>query len=398
MRWKRIKINLFESRRRNFDRSSYDSLEKKREDWVLYWRKKKKAIFVNHEFYANVDVILIAARSEFKVFKKFVKHHEFIKRILKRKIKKKEKLFTFKILRSEKWKKATMKEENDVRDRVMKEISQKNEKDLKNVEERSRFVFDKEKAKIVKKIKKIKKVEKIVSLSARKRVSNKSRIIDIWRNEINEKEFLINLKSAQIIFSLIEIIVFVSLAQKIFFKTLSDENVIKFHVNSIRFRSITQKKEEQWYVCEFFKAKIIIKNVVKIIELMNSETKINVMIKKLMNKTKIIMRFKSRFRLIFHIEHDMNFDEMCDDVELNIKELKTRHHIFVIAHANHQLVLDQFFLTDLSANYDYRLDEVYVVFINFDLNRFVIFKVFHRHDSANRTEKNVFSDDDDFLN
>jgi hypothetical protein len=72
-----------------------------------------------------------------------------------------------------------MKEENDVRDRVMKEISQKNEKDLKNVEERSRFVFDKEKAKIVKKIKKIKKVEKIVSLSARKRVSNKSRIIDI---------------------------------------------------------------------------------------------------------------------------------------------------------------------------------------------------------------------------
>jgi hypothetical protein len=35
-------------------------------------------------------------------------------------------------------------------------------------------------------------------LSARKRFSNKSRIIDIWRNEINEKKFLIKLKSAQI--------------------------------------------------------------------------------------------------------------------------------------------------------------------------------------------------------
>jgi hypothetical protein len=76
---------------------------------------------------------------------------------------------------------------------------------------------------------------------------------------------------------------------------------------------------------------------------MNSKTKINVMIKKLMNKTRIIIRFKFRFRLIFHIEHDMNFDEICDDVKLNIKELKTRYHIFVIAHANHQLVLDQFF-------------------------------------------------------
>jgi hypothetical protein len=52
--------------------------------------KKKKAILVNHEFYANVDVILTAARSKFKIFKKSAKHHEFIKRILKRKIKKKK--------------------------------------------------------------------------------------------------------------------------------------------------------------------------------------------------------------------------------------------------------------------------------------------------------------------
>jgi hypothetical protein len=131
---------------------------------------------------------------------------------------------------------------------------------------------------------------------------------------------------------------------------------------------------------------------------MNSEAKINVMIKRLMNKTKIIMRFESRLRLISHIEHDMNFDEMCDDVKLNVEELKTRHHIFVIVHADHQLVFDQFFLIDLSANYDYRFDEVYVVFINFDFNRFVIFKILDRHDFANRIEKDVFFDDDDSLN
>jgi hypothetical protein len=51
--------------------------------------KKKEVVFVNHEFYANVDVILIAARSEFKIFKKSAKHHEFIRRILKRKVEKK---------------------------------------------------------------------------------------------------------------------------------------------------------------------------------------------------------------------------------------------------------------------------------------------------------------------
>ncbi len=356
--------------------------------------KKKEVVLVNHEFYANVDVILTAARSKFKVFKKFAKHHEFIKRILKRKVKKEKKLFISKILRSKKWKKITMKKENDVRNRVMKEIFQKNmqkrEKKFEKKKERSRFVFDKEKNKIAKMIKKMKEVQEIASLSARKKISNKLRIIDIWKNEIDEKEFLIKLKSAQIIFSLIEIIVFVSLAQKIFFKILFDENVIKFHVNFIRSRSITQKREKQWYVCEFSKAKIIIEDVVKIIELMNSKAEINVMIKKLMNKTKIIMRFESRFRLIFHIDHDMKFDEICDDVELNIEELKTRHHIFVIVHANHQLIFDQFFLIDLSANYDYRFDEVYVVFINSDFSRFVIFKALDRHDSANRTKKTCF--------
>ncbi len=131
---------------------------------------------------------------------------------------------------------------------------------------------------------------------------------------------------------------------------------------------------------------------------MNSKAEINVMIKKLMNKTKIIIRFESRLRLIFYIEHDVNFDEVCDDVELNIERLKTRHHIFVIIHANHQLVFDQFFLIDLSANYDYRSNEIYIIFINSDFNRFVIFKVFDRHDFANRTKKNVFFDDDDSLN
>jgi uncharacterized membrane protein YhiD involved in acid resistance len=76
-----------------------------------------------------------------------------------------------------------MKKENDVRDRVMKEVFQKNvqkkEKKFEKKKKRSRFVFDKEKDKITKMIKKMKKIQKIASLSARKKASNKSRIIDI---------------------------------------------------------------------------------------------------------------------------------------------------------------------------------------------------------------------------
>jgi uncharacterized protein YueI len=64
--------------------------------------KKKEVVLVNHELYASVDVILIAARSESKVSKKSAKHHESIRRILKRKVEKEEKLFISKILRSRK--------------------------------------------------------------------------------------------------------------------------------------------------------------------------------------------------------------------------------------------------------------------------------------------------------
>jgi hypothetical protein len=72
---------------------------------------------------------------------------------------------------------------NDIQNRVITKISSENirkaEKDSKEMKERSRFAFNKEKVKIIKKIKKIKEVEKIVSLSSRKRISIKLRIIDI---------------------------------------------------------------------------------------------------------------------------------------------------------------------------------------------------------------------------
>jgi hypothetical protein len=64
--------------------------------------KEKKAMLMNHESYVNVDVILATARSESKMSRKSAKHHESIRRILKRKVKKEKKLFTSKILRSNK--------------------------------------------------------------------------------------------------------------------------------------------------------------------------------------------------------------------------------------------------------------------------------------------------------
>jgi hypothetical protein len=125
--------------------------------------------------------------------------------------------------------------------------------------------------------------------------------------------------------------------------------------------------------------------------LLDSRTEINVMTRRLMNMIDIVMRSDSRLKLIFHIEHDMNFDEICDDVEVNIDELRTLHYIFMIFHANHQLVLEQSFLMNVFINYDYRNDEVYVIIFNSKLTQFVIFKTVNRNDHANKDEEKIFS-------
>ncbi len=72
--------------------------------------------------------------------------------------------------------------------------------------------------------------------------SYKPRITDIWKHEVDEKKFLAKLESAQVIFTLTEVIAFAPLAHKVFVKKLSGEDVIKFHVNPIRSRHSNQKK------------------------------------------------------------------------------------------------------------------------------------------------------------
>jgi hypothetical protein len=60
----------------------------------------------------------------------------------------------------------------------MTKVSQKNiqkaKKNSEKMKERSRFVFDKEKIKIIKKMKKIKEIKEIVTLLIQKKISNKS--------------------------------------------------------------------------------------------------------------------------------------------------------------------------------------------------------------------------------
>jgi hypothetical protein len=67
----------------------------------IFIKDEVEVILVNHVFITCVNVILTTTRSESKLNLKVNKHHESIRRVLKRKIKKEEKLFTTKTVRQE---------------------------------------------------------------------------------------------------------------------------------------------------------------------------------------------------------------------------------------------------------------------------------------------------------
>jgi hypothetical protein len=56
MRWKRKKVNLFELRRRDYDKNSYCSFKEKRKSFFID-KKKKKTMLMNHKFYININII-----------------------------------------------------------------------------------------------------------------------------------------------------------------------------------------------------------------------------------------------------------------------------------------------------------------------------------------------------
>jgi hypothetical protein len=355
-----------------------------------------EVVLVDHAPTTSVNAILAAARSEPKPDPKANKHHEPIRRILKRKVEKEEKLPTAKTVRQGNWKGAQEEDastDEDTKDAEMAEASEpvKVVREVKEalVEKKTRFtpeVKSKGKEEVVEdKVEEIMPVRKV-------RGPARPKMVDLWKKDGDEKEFLEKIKKAEVTFSLSEIIAFAPLAQKIFSKPLSDHEVLKFKVNALkaRTRSEPDLKGERWYSCGSPKVKVILNDMVKTMALLDSGAEINVMTRRLMNMVGIAMRPGPRLKLISHTGHDMDFDGVCDDVEVNIGGLRTLHHIFVVPHADHQLVLGQPFLMDVSINYDYRNDGVYAIISNPELTQSAIFKALDRNDHANRGEEEVF--------
>lgn len=104
------------------------------------------------------------------------------------------------------------------------------------------------------------------------------------------------------------------------------------------------QKAQLWYFIGFFKANFRLENGFKIIILVDTGAKINVITHKIIEDTGLAMQQGLKLEQTFYIGHNQLFFILCEDVGVAIRELKIRYFIFIIDNGHHNLVLSQLFL------------------------------------------------------
>lgn len=137
------------------------------------------------------------------------------------------------------------------------------------------------------------------------------------------------------------------------------------------------------------KAKVRLEDGSKIMALLDTGTGINVMTIEVMEDAGLAMRQGPKLELVSHTGHSWPFLGLCEDVEVVISGLKTRHPIFVVEAGDHDLVLGQPFLHAVKFSQDYKPDGVFGSIIHPQTQESAIFCTLSPQDPENRTESHI---------
>jgi hypothetical protein len=121
----------------------------------------------------------------------------------------------------------------------------------------------------------------------------------------------------------------------------AQRNVKDVHVESI---NVIDFDFKNYYIVFTLKISVRMKSDTRYIALLNIEAEINVMTEEMMHKEDLFIRSRSVLNLIFHIDHQQKFLNVCENVKISIENFIIKHHIFMIARVDHVLILDQSFL------------------------------------------------------
>lgn len=174
-------------------------------------------------------------------------------------------------------------------------------------------------------------------------------------------------------------------------KAITEDEAVQFRVNALGSVEVCEtKKPSSWYSMGSPKAKVRLEDGSKITALLDTGAEINVMTREIMEDTGLAMRQGPKLELVSHTGHSRPFLGLCEDVEVAIGGLKTRHPIFVVEHGDHDLVLGQPFLNMVKFSQEYKPDGVFGTITHPETMESAVFRTLSSKDPANWTENHIF--------
>lgn len=143
-----------------------------------------------------------------------------------------------------------------------------------------------------------------------------------------------------------ELLALAPTVEKQFTKAISKHESIHLRVSLVNVDNLTNLSN-CWYSIGFLKIKIRPEDGFKVTAFVDIRVEINVKTREVIEDTRLTIKNVPRLELIFHIFHSQPCLGLCEDVEITISRLKTRHHIFVLEAEDYDLVLGHLFLNTL---------------------------------------------------
>lgn len=192
-------------------------------------------------------------------------------------------------------------------------------------------------------------------------------------------------------FTIDELLVSAPAIEKQLIKAISEDKAIQFCINTLGSVEILEAVTS--YFCYSMgspKANVYLEEGFKVIALLDTGAKINIMTKKLIKETNLAMRRGSKVELVLYTGHSQPFFGVCKDVEVVIGGIKTRHPIFLIETEDHDLVLGQPFLNSVKFSQEYKPNEIFGTITHPDTHQTAVFCTLALQDLTNQRENRIF--------
>ncbi len=104
----------------------------------------------------------------------------------------------------------------------------------------------------------------------------------------------------------------------------------------------------------------------------------------------LYIRTGPQLKLVSHTGNNCPFFGLCEDVKVAISSLKTRHLVFVMDQADHELVLGQLFLNSIKFNQGHQADGIFRTISKPSGTQSAVFRTLAGRDPSNRTCSDIF--------